>query len=96
MGGFYRGLAAAVLLRALSEAHGRIGYHSRKWDRRGPEEIQAEARAFFDPDNALYVGWCDVVDIDPVALAERLFTEAAAAVARQAVVRPRLKELEVV
>lgn len=62
----YRALAAAVITRAIKDAHGHAG---------GPGVAKAtrqsryrSAKAFLDPENEQFRLYCDMLDLEPEAL----------------------------
>lgn len=62
----YRPLAAAILTRAILDAHGHLGA-SRATSPADRKAIVADAKAFLTPDNHHMTALCEGLDLDPDA-----------------------------
>lgn len=67
----YRGLAAAVVLRAIKDAHGQSNDVMGRTRKR---KVRDEARRFLSARNPNFAFLCDGLDLDPVALVEAVKT----------------------
>lgn len=63
----YRALAAAVLIRAVRDAHGDLST-TQSGDVR--KRIVQDACAFLDPENERLAFFCDAIDIEPASFIE--------------------------